>query len=162
MIFVALSFALQVAIAADVMTLPAVQQLEAAMYFAVPGQHALVRALGNCNVDGGRILTSAFTWMLAIIYLASALSRLKLQAGVIRLEMAGKPEIFGPSMRALLFGIVAVIGIQFLYLGSAFPLLGCSAYADITGALLMSLAPLMLAYVIVAALASLLAAAPEA
>ena len=162
MIFVALSFALQVAIAADVMTLPAVQQLEAAMYFAVPGQHALVRALGNCNVDGGRILTSAFTWLLAIIYLASALSRLKLQAGVIRLEMAGKPEIFGPSMRALLFGIVAVIGIQFLYLGSAFPLLGCSAYADITGALLMSLAPLMLAYVIVAALASLLAAAPEA
>ena len=162
MIFVALSFALQVAIAADVMALPAVHQLEAAMYFAVPGQHALVRALGNCNVDGGRILTSAFTWMLAIIYLASALSRLKLQAGVIRLEMAGKPEIFGPSMRALLFGIVAVIGIQFLYLGSAFPLLGCSAYADITGALLMSLAPLMLAYVIVAALASLLAAAPEA
>ncbi len=76
--------------------------------------------------------------------------------------MMGKPEILGPSMRALLFGIVAVIGIQFLYLGSAFPLLGCSAYADITGALLMSLAPLMLAYVIVAALASLLAAAPEA
>ncbi|MNC96318.1 hypothetical protein D3C83_136600 [compost metagenome] len=55
-----------------------------------------------------------------------------------------------------------MIGIQFLYLGSAFPLLGCSAYADITGALLMGLAPLMLAYVIVAALASLLAAAPEA
>jgi hypothetical protein len=162
MIFVVLSFALQVAVAANAMTLPAVQALEAAVDFAVPGQHALVRALEACNVDGGRVLTSSFTWLLAIVYLASALSRLKLQAGVIRLEMMGKPEILGPSMRALLFGIVAVIGIQFLYLGSAFPLLGCSAYADITGALLMSLAPLMLAYVIVAALASLLAAAPEA
>jgi len=79
-----------------------------------------------------------------------------------RLEMTGKPEIIGPALRALLFGLVAVIGIQFLYLGSAFPLLGCRAYADITGALLMSLAPLMLAYIIVAALASLLAASPEA
>lgn len=162
MIFVALSFLLQVAVAPEAMTLPVVDQLEDAMYFAVPGQHALVRALAACNMDGGRILTSAFTWLLAIIFLGSALSRLKLQAGVIRLENAGKPEILGPALRALLFGIVAVIGIQFLYLGSAFPLLGCSAYTDITGALLMSLAPLMLAYVIVAALASLLAAAPEA
>jgi hypothetical protein len=162
LVFVAISFFLQVKVAANAMTLPPVQQLEAAMDFAVPGQHALGRALEGCNVDGGRVLTSAFTWLLAIIYLASALSRLKLQAGLIRLEMAGKPEILGPSLRALLFGIAAVIGIQFLYLGSAFPLLGCSAYTNITGALLMGLAPLMLAYVIVAALASLLAAAPEA
>ena len=161
MVFVVLSFLLQVAVASEAMVLPVVEQLEEAMHFAVPGQHALVLALVSCNMDGGRILTSAFTWLLAIIYLASALSRLKLQAGVIRLEMAGKPEILGPSLRALLFGIVAVIGIQFLYLGSAFPLLGCSAYTDLTGALLIGLAPLMLAYVIVAALASLLAAAPE-
>jgi hypothetical protein len=162
MLFVALAFALQVALAAGAMQLPAAHALEAAMYFAVPGHHALVRALDACGMDGGRILTSAVTWILAVIYLASALSRLKLQAGVIRLEMAGKPEIIGPSLRALLFGMVAVTGIQFLYLGSAFPLLACSAYADITGALLMSLAPLMLAYIIVAALASLLAASPEA
>jgi hypothetical protein len=162
MIFVLLSFLLQVALASEAMALPVVEQLEDAMYFAVPGQHALVTALASCNMDGGRILTSAFTWMLAIIYLASALSRLKLQAGMIRLEIAGRPEILGPSLRALLFGIVAVIGIQFLYLGSAFPLMGCSAYTDITGALLLSLAPLALAYVIVAALASLLASAPEA
>ena len=37
----------------------------------------------------------------------------------------------------------------------------CSAFADITGAVLTGLAPLMLAYLLVAALASLLAAAPE-
>jgi hypothetical protein len=161
LLFVLLSFAVQVAFAPQLMLLPWVQQLEAAMYFAVPGQHALVRALDGCNMDGGRIFAAAFTWMLAIIWMASALSRLKLQAGVIRLEMAGKPEIIGPSLRALLFGIVAMVGVQFLYLGSAFPLLGCSAFADITGALLTGLAPLMLAYLIVAALASLLASAPE-
>lgn len=161
LLFVLLSFLVQVAFAPQLMLLPAVQQLEAAMYFAVPGQHALVRALDSCNMDGGRIFAAAFSWMLAIIWMASALSRLKLQAGVIRLEMAGKPEIIGPSLRALLFGIVAMVGVQFLYLGSAFPLLGCSAFADITGALLAGLAPLMLAYLIVAALASLLASAPE-
>ena len=161
LVFVILSFAAQVSLAPQLMQLPAVAQLQAAMSFAVPGQHALVRALDACNMDGGRTLAAAFTWLLAIIWLGSALSRLKLQAGLIRLEMAGKPEIIGPALRALIFGIVAMAGIQFLYLGSAFPLLGCSAYADITGALLTGLAPLMLAYLIVAAMASLLASASE-
>ena len=63
--------------------------------------------------------------------------------------------------RAFLFGIVAVVGIQFLFVGSAYPWLNCSAFADVTGALLIGLAPLMLAYLIVAALASLMASAPE-
>ena len=62
---------------------------------------------------------------------------------------------------AFLFGIVAVVSIQFLFVGSAFPWLPCSAFADVTGALLIGLAPLMLAYLIVAALASLMASAPE-
>lgn len=161
LLFVALGFAMQVALAPQLMLFPAVHQLEAAMYFAVPGQHALVRALDTCNMDGGRVFSAAFNWLLAIVWLGSALSRLKLQAGIIRLEMAGKPEIIGPSLRALIFGIVAMVGTQFLYLGSAFPLLGCSAFADITGAVLTGLAPLMLAYLIVAALASLMASAPE-
>jgi hypothetical protein len=143
------------------MALPAVQQLDAAMAFAVPGQRTLLRVLDACNMDGGRGFSAAFTWMLAIIWMASALSRLKLLAGLIRLEMAGRPHIIGPALRALLLGMVAVVGIQFLYLGSAFPLLGCSAFANITGALLTGLAPLMLAYVIVAAMASLWASAPE-
>ena len=159
--FVLLAFVVQVGFASDLMSHPAAQQLGPAMAFAVPGQRTLLRSLAVCNMDGGRAFAAAFTWMLAIIWLASSLSRLKLLAGVIRLEMAGKPEIIGPALRALLLGMVAVVGIQFLYLGSAFPLLGCSAYANITGALLTGLAPLMLVYVIVAAMASLLAAAPE-
>ena len=67
----------------------------------------------------------------------------------------------GPTLRAFLFGTVAVVGIQFLFVGSAYTWLNCSAFADITGAVLIGLAPLMLAYLIVAMLASLMAVAPE-
>ena len=112
-------------------------------------------------MDGGRIFAAAFTWLLAVIYLASACSRLKLQAGIIRLERNTRPEGLGPTLRAFLLGMVAVVGIQFLFVGSAYPWFHCSAFADITGALLIGLAPLMLAYLIVAALATLLAASPE-
>ena len=110
---------------------------------------ALVSSLDACTMDGGRVFAAAFAWLLAIIYLASAASRLKLQAGLIRLEAGDYPQILGPTLRAFLFGIVAVVGIQFLFVGSAYPWLDCSAFADITGALLIGLAPLMLAYLIV-------------
>ena len=135
--------------------------LELAMYFAVPGQRALVYSLAVCSMDGGRVFAAAFTWLLAIIYLGSAVSRLKLTAGIMRLERAKRPEILGPTLRAFLLGIVAVVGIQFLFVGSSYPWFQCSAYTDITGALLIGLFPLMLAYLIVAALASLMAASPE-
>ena len=85
-----------------------------------------------------------------------------LQAGLIRLEQGAKPEIIGPALRAFIYGAMAVAAIQFLVMGSVYPLLGCSAYADITGALLTGLAPLMTAYLVVAAMASLLASTPEA
>ena len=85
----------------------------------------------------------------------------EVQAGIIRLERSQKPEILGPTLRAFLLGVAAVVGIQFLFVGSAFPWLNCSAFADIAGALLIGLAPLMLSYLIVAALASLLASSPE-
>ena len=78
-----------------------------------------------------------------------------------RLEAGDRPQILGPTLRAFLFGTAAVVGIQFLYVGSAYPWLHCSAFADITGAVLLGLAPLMLSYLIVAALASLLASSPE-
>ena len=96
-----------------------------------------------------------------MIYLASAVSRLKLQAGLIRLESGLRPQPLGPTLRAFLFGIVAVVAIQLLAVGSAYQWMNCSAFADITGAVLIGLAPLMLAYLIVAALASLLASSPE-
>jgi hypothetical protein len=139
----------------------AVDELQAAIYYVVPGQRALVSALEVCTMDGGRVFAAAFAWLLAAIYLASAASRLKLQAGLIRLEASDRPQILGPTLRAFLFGIVAVVGIQFLFVGSAYPWLHCSAFGDVTGALLIGLAPLMLAYLIVAALASLLASAPK-
>jgi hypothetical protein len=138
-----------------------VSALQDAVFFIVPGQKALVAALEGCSMDGGRVFAAAFTWLLAIVYLASAASRLKLQAGLIRLEASDRPQILGPTLRAFLFGIVAVVSIQFLFVGSAFPWLHCSAFADVTGTLLIGLAPLMLAYLIVAALASLMASAPE-
>jgi hypothetical protein len=161
LIFVVLSFLNQAFVAPASIDRDGVSALERAIYFVVPGQRALVASLEACTMDGGRVFGAAFAWLLAIIYLASAASRLKLQAGLIRLEASDRPQVLGPTLRAFLFGIVAVVSIQFLFVGSAYPWLHCSAFADVTGALLIGLAPLMLAYLIVAALASLMASAPE-
>ncbi|HWA70415.1 MAG TPA: hypothetical protein VG821_11350 [Rhizomicrobium sp.] len=161
LIFVLLSFFNQVFVAPGIIERGGAGALANAVYFLVPGQRALVGALQSCALDGGRVFAAAFAWLLAIIYLASAVSRLRLQAGLIRLEAGERPQPLGPTLRAFLFGIVAVVGIQFLFVGSAFPWLACSAFADITGALLIGLAPLMLSYLIVAALASLLASSAE-
>ena len=160
-LFVVLSFLDQAFVAPVAMTGGVGSALQNAIYFVVPGQRTLVAALEGCTMDGGRVFAAAFSWLLAIIYLASAASRLRLQAGLIRLEAGERPQALGPTLRAFLFGIVAVVGIQFLFVGSAYPWLNCSAFADVTGVLLIGLAPLMLAYLIVAALASLLASAPE-
>jgi hypothetical protein len=161
LIFVVLSFLNQAFVAPAYIDRGGAGALEKAVYFLVPGQRALVTSLEACNMDGGRPFAAALAWLLALIYLASTSSRLRLQAGLIRLEAEGRPQALGPTLRAFLFGIVAVVGIQFLFVGSAYPWLNCSAFADVTGALLIGLAPLMLAYLIVAALASLLASAPE-
>ena len=161
LIFLILSFVNQAVFAPQTVGASASGALESAIYFAVPGQRALAYSLSICSMDGGRLFAAAFTWLLAIIYLASAASRLKLAAGILRLERAARPEILGPTLRAFLLGVTAVVGIQFLLVGSAYPWFACSAYTDITGALLIGLFPLMLAYLIVAALASLMAASPE-
>jgi hypothetical protein len=161
LIFVVLSFLNQAFVAPANIDRGGAGALQNAVYFLVPGQRALVASLDACTMDGGRVFAAAFAWLLAVIYLASAASRLKLQAGLIRLEAGDRLQALGPTLRAFLFGIVAVVGIQFLFVGSAYPWLNCSAFADITGALLIGLAPLMLAYLIVAALASLMASAPE-
>ena len=161
LLFVVLSFANQVWFAPTHLAGTSVMPLEQAIYFAVPGQRALVSGLDGCSLDGGRIFASAFSWTLAVIFLASACSRLKLQAGIIRLERNTRPEGLNPSIRAFCLGLVAVVGMQFFFVGSAYPWFPCHAYADIAGALLIGLAPLMLAYLVVAALATLLASSPE-
>jgi hypothetical protein len=160
-IFLVLSIGDQIFFAAQTQGLEFSRALEGAMYLVVPGQRALVESLTVCSLDGGRVFAAAFTWLLAIIYLASASSRLKLAAGIMRLERSARPEIIGPTLRAFLLGIGAVVGIQFLFIGSAYPWFACSAYTDITGGLLIGLFPLMLVYLILAALASLMAASPE-
>src|SRR5579871_1664607 len=151
LLFVVLSFVNQVWFAPAHLAGNSVVPLEQAIYFAVPGQRALVSGLDACSLDGGRIFSSAFTWVLAVIFLASACSRLKLQAGIIRLERNTRPEGLNPSIRAFCLGLVAVVGVQFFFVGSAYPWFPCHAYADIAGALLIGLAPLMLAYLVVAA-----------
>ena len=60
-----------------------------------------------------------------------------------------------------MLGVVAVVGFQLLYMGSAFAFIDCDAYTEISGTLLVGLAPLLLAYLIVAAVANLLATGPE-
>ena len=160
-IFVCLSFVNQAFIAPANLSGRVIEGLEAAIHFVVPGQRALADGLDQCALDGGRIFASSFTWLLAIIFLGSALSRLHLTAGLIRLENAKRPQMLGPTTNALVLGVAAILGIQFLYIGSAIPFVSCSVYMDIPGALLIGLAPLMLAYSIVAALAWLLASGHE-
>jgi hypothetical protein len=136
--------------------------LQSAIGFAVPGQHALTDSLARCSLDGGRTFAAAFSWILALIFLGSALSRIRLAAGLVRLERKKRREALGATPLAFILGIAAVTGIQLLYVGSAFALVPCSALAGIPGDLLIGLVPLMLAYLIEAALANLLALSPEA
>jgi len=139
----------------------AVDALKSAIYFAVPGQRALDAALEPHGLDGGRLFESAFAWLLAIVFLASAVSRLRLAAGIIRLERGKRPEALGPATLALLLGVLSVVGIQFLFVGTVFAFLPGSVYTEIAGTVLIGLGPLMLAYLIFAALANLLATGPE-
>lgn len=158
--FVALSFLNQVFIAPATMENGAVDALKAAIHTVVPGQRALEGVM-SCGLDGGRLYASAFAWLLALIYLASSVSKLRLTAGLIRIERDKRPEVLGPSLLALLLGSMAVVGFQMLYLGTAFAYMPCSIFTDLSGQVLIGLAPLMYAYLTVAALANLLAVGPE-
>src|SRR5437762_1861716 len=100
--------------------------LAAAVRFAVPGQRAMEDNLARCHLDGSRTFASAFSWLLALIFLASAVSRLRMTAALVRLERKQRPEPLGPSGAALAAGIAAVFGIQFLFVGSLFRLLPCA------------------------------------
>jgi hypothetical protein len=156
-VFVALSFAVQVWLAPQVMQWPAAKAIQSAISFVVPGQRMIDDGLVPCGLDNGRIFASAFAWFLAIIYFASAVSRLRLAAGLVRLERVLRPEAMGGTLLAMVQGALAVVGIQLLFVGSAYPTLPCSAFTELDGALLIGLAPLLLSYLLVAALANLLA-----
>ena len=158
--FTLMSFLNQVFIAPHYVGGGAAEALEAAIAYVVPGQRALEDAL-SCGLDGGRIFASAFAWLLAIVYVASAVSRLRLAAGIIRIERTVRPEPIGPAIFALVLGAFAIVGIQLFFIGTAYHWVSCAGFNDIAGALVIGLAPLMLAYLMVAALASALASGPE-
>jgi hypothetical protein len=140
----------------------AVDAIESAMRFAVYGQRALADALPPCGKDGGRLFVSAFSWMLALIFLASALSRVRLAAAVVRLERKRHPEALGAQPLAFALGLAAVVGIQLLYVGTGYRLMPCRVLGGIWGDTVIGVGPLVLAYLIVAALTNLLALGPEA
>lgn len=159
--FVALSLINQIFVAPRLLGGPLEEAVQTAIAFVVPGQRALQSTLHLCGLDGGRFFASAFAWLLAMIFVGSAVSRIGLTAGLIRLERVKRPPAFNPTLLAALYGIVAIITFQFLFVGTAYPLIDCAAFTDITGSVLIGLAPLLLGYMIFAALAALRASGPE-
>ncbi|MBV8978403.1 MAG: hypothetical protein JOZ13_13610 [Alphaproteobacteria bacterium] len=157
-LFVALSFAAQSFPAPGLTNHPAAHALRAAVRFAVPGQRALESV---CGLAGGQLLAAAFAWLLAIVYAASAVSRVRLTAALLRFERARRAELLSPVATAAVLGVVAIAGFQMLFVGTAFRLIPCSAYDHIFGAVLIGLAPLLLAYAVVAAAANLIAVSHE-
>lgn len=157
MLFAALSFANLAWFAPAHLTGPITEGLERAIHFVVPGQRVLEAALRPCVIDGGRVLSSSFSWFLALVYLGSAASRVGLIAALIRMERRKRQCLLSERAQAMVVGSVAIAGIQLFYVGSLYPLLPCGMLAGISGALITGLAPLMLAYAVIAALASLLA-----
>jgi hypothetical protein len=135
--------------------------LQAAMGFAVPSQRALAGVLVQCDLSTALIVPAALAWLLAFIFIGSAISRLRISAGLVRLERKRRIEPLGPSGVALVTGFAAVAGIQLLYIGSLFRLLPCNVLGGVFGDLLIGAAPLMLAYLCAAALVNLLASNPE-
>jgi hypothetical protein len=164
-VFVAISFAAQVYFVSEVGGSAAGQAVQKAMYTVVPGLRALGDRVAICGLNPPRVysitVTAAVAWLLAIVYVASAASRIGLAAGLIRLERALRPASFGLTLLAAMYGIISILGIQLLFVGSLYPWLGCGAFNGIDGVVLSGLAPLFLAYLIVAALTTLKASAPE-
>ncbi len=140
----------------------AVNALESAIRFAVFGQRTLENALAVCNLDGARLLVSAISWMLTLIFLASALSRIRLAAGIVRFQRKRRPEALGAQPLAFALGVAAVVGIQLLYVGTGYALLPCGALRGLWGDTVIALGPLALGYLVTAALTNLLALGPEA
>jgi hypothetical protein len=136
--------------------------LHAAISFAIPGQRALEARLTVCGFDNSQAMASSVSWLLAFIFLGSAISRIRLAAAIVRLERRQRPELLGVSTLAFLLGLIAVVGIQLLFVGSIFDLLPCNALNNIPGEFIVGLGPLMLAYLIVAALTDLIALGPDA
>jgi hypothetical protein len=159
--FALLVFYVQVVYAPANHTGAAVEAVVSAMRFAVFGQRTFEAALAQCNLDAGRLFVSATSWMLALIFICSALSRIRLAASLIRFERKRRPEAMGAQPLAFALGLAGVVGIQFLYIGTGYAFLPCRTLAGLWGDLAIGLGPLALAYLLTAALTNLLALGPD-
>lgn len=157
--FAAVCFTIQVA--SPHVSLGVAESLQSAIHFAVPGQRALDDSLARCNLDGGRAISSAASWLLALVFLGSMISRARIAAALVRLERKHKIEPLGPTGIASVLGLAAVAGIQLLFVGSIFRWLTCGELGGVLGQVLIGAGPLVLSYLIGAALANLLAMTPE-
>jgi hypothetical protein len=157
LVFAVLSFVVQVWYAPRHLSGPITEAVENALYFAIPGNAMVITRLDECAIDGGRVFASSAAWLLALVFAASAISRLKQTADAMRVDRMLHPQSLSPMGLAAVLGIVAVAGIQCLFVGSPIALLPCSAFVSLPGTLLIGFAPLMFAYVVHAALAALLA-----
>jgi hypothetical protein len=157
LVFTAISFVNQVWYAPSHLSGQITDAMENALFFAVPGHAVIAEMLSYCAVDGGRVFASAVTWLLALVFAASAISRLKQTAEAIRLDRKQHPQSLSATGLAVVLGIIAVIGVQCLFVGSPLALLPCSAFVTLPGTLLIGFAPLVFTYTVYAALAALLA-----
>lgn len=157
LVFAALSFVAQVWYAPLHLSGPVIEAVENALYYAIPGNAAVIDRLGECAVDGGRVFAASACWLLALVFAASAISRLKQTADAMRVDRMLHPQSLSPMGLAAVLGIVAVVGCQFLFVGAPLALLPCSVLIGLPGSLLIGFAPLVFAYVVYAALAALLA-----
>ncbi len=160
--FAAVVFFIQIAMAPGQGATGMLGQLAAAVRFAIPGQRALEDALTVCTLDNGRAFASAASWILAFIFMGSAISRIRLAAALMRLERKARAETLGAVPLTFILGLVAVVGIQLLLVGAVYALVPCYVMSDIPGQVLIGLGPLALAYLIVAALTNLLSLSSEA
>lgn len=157
LVFAALSFVVQVWYAPRHLSGPVTDAVENALYFAIPGNAQMIERLSECAVDGGRVFAASASWLLALIFAASAISRLKQTADAMRVDRMLHPQSLSPLGLAAVLGIVAVVGVQCLFVGAPLTLLPCSTFIGLPGELLIGFAPLVFAYVVYAALAALLA-----
>lgn len=161
-VFALASFAVQMFLMPAMQAANPLALIRPAVDFAVPGQAQLALALGHCHLDGGRLTAAAFAWLLAFIFLGSSLSRVRLAAGILRLERKARPELLTAGGTALLLGGAVLFFLQLIYLGEAYSALPCPVWGGIGGDLLIGQSPLLLAYLTLAAFANLLATAEEA
>jgi hypothetical protein len=72
-----------------------------------------------------------------------------------------RPEVLGSTVHAAVLGVAAIAGIQLLFVGSAYGWINCRVLIDLPGTVLIGVGPLLLGYLIVAAITAAAAIGPD-